>query len=157
MAYYTALVAAWNNATQPPPGVTGTALTALTTVQKLAVVNAWTVIGSPKPAILSPSKILNQIVFADLAALTQIQISQLTLLLAGSSVDASSNTPIRLGIQALFAGKATTLANLGALVAPFDAPVVPWCLANGYPMSQSNGIGGLVMMDLDAQHAGGLV
>lgn len=118
MAYYDALIAAW-------PSLNGT------TAQKLAAANAATV-SSPKKAILEPSAILNSIVFADLAALTQLQVSQLTLLLSGTTVDASINTPIRLGIQALFAGKTTTLANLGTLVAPYDNAVIPWWQANGY-------------------------
>lgn len=137
MAYYTALTTAWNGA-QPPAGVTGTALTAgMTTAQKLAAVNAWTV-AAPKAAILSPSQILNAVVFADLAALTQLTLTQLTLLLAGSSVDASIGTPIRAGIQAIFAGKTATLANLGALVAPFDNATALWTLANGYPPLNAN-------------------
>ena len=126
MAYYTALIAAWNGATQPPTGVAGTALTGLTTANKLIAVNGWTVAGEAQKAILIPSTILNAILFADLAALTQLQVTQLTLLLAGSSVDASSGTSIRAGIQALFASKATTLANLAALVAPFDSPKILW-------------------------------
>lgn len=133
MAYYTALITAWNGAPQPPSGVTGTALTGLTTANKLAAVNGWTVAATPQKAILSPSSILNAVVFADLAGLTQLQVTQLTLLLQGSSVDASSNTSIRIGIQTLFAGKTQTLANLGALVAPFDTPPpAPWWQGNGY-------------------------
>jgi hypothetical protein len=134
MAYYDTLISAWNGGTQPPAGVTGTALTAqMTTAQKLAAINGWTVTGASKPAVLSPSQILNAIVFADLAALTQLQVSQLTLLLAGSSIDASVGTPIRAGIQALFAGKTTTLAQLGTLVAPFDSPTISWTSSHGYP------------------------
>lgn len=49
MAYYDALIAAWNGATQPPAGVTGAALTGLTTAQKLAAVNGWTVVGPNVP------------------------------------------------------------------------------------------------------------
>ena len=46
MGYYDALVAAWNGATQPAAGVTGTALTqGMTTAQKLGAVNGWTVPG----------------------------------------------------------------------------------------------------------------
>ena len=130
MAYYTALIAAWNGATQPPTGVTGTALTGLTTANKLVAINGWTLAGIAQKAILDPSHILNAIVFADLAGLTQLQVTQLTLLLAGSSVDASAGTSIRAGIQALFAGKTTTLANLAALVAPFDSPKIPWWSAS---------------------------
>lgn len=137
MSFYTALTAAWNGGTQPPTGVTGTALTGLTTTAKIAAVNAWTV-SSPKAAILTPSQIINAIVFADLVALSTTQLQQLTLLLSGASVDASINTPIRAGIQALFATKTTTLANLGTLVAPFDNATALWTAANGYPTLNAN-------------------
>jgi hypothetical protein len=132
MAYYDALIAAWNGATQPPAGVTGTALTGLTTAQKIAAVNAWTVAGSVTKALLAPSDILNAVVPADLASLTQLQVLQLSMLLSGALVDASQGTSIRAGVQNIFAGKTQTLANLGALVAPFDSPKAPWWQANGY-------------------------
>lgn len=46
MAYYDALIAAWNGATTIPAGVMGTAFVAGdTTAQKLAKINAWTVLG----------------------------------------------------------------------------------------------------------------
>lgn len=121
MAYYDALIAKWATLT---PG---------TTAAKLIQINAATVTGPAIKAILTPSSILNAIVFADLAALTQLQVTQLTLLLQGDSVDVSPGTSIRVGIQALFSGKATTLANLGALVAPYDSPSVSWWSINGYP------------------------
>jgi hypothetical protein len=126
MAYYDALIAKWST-------LTGT------TAAKLAQINALTVPGPAQKAIISPSQILNAIVFADLAALTQLQVTQLTLLLQGSSVDASAGTSIRTGIQALFAGKTTTLANLGALVAPFDSSTMPWWQGNGYPRAFDSG------------------
>lgn len=129
MAYYDALVAKWATLT---PG---------TTAAKLAQINAITVTGTAVKATLTPSSILNAIVFADLAALTQLQVTQLTLLLQGSSIDASPGTSIRTGIQALFAGKTTTLANLGALVAPYDTPSIPWATAT---IAQNGG--GLVAM-----------
>lgn len=121
MAYYDALVAKWATLT---PG---------TTAAKLAQVNALTVTGAAQKAILSPSAILNAIVFADLAALTQLQVTQLTLLLQGSLVDASAGTSIRAGIQALFAGKTQTLSNLGALVGPYDSPTILWWQSASYP------------------------
>lgn len=120
MAYYDALIAKWATLT---PG---------TTAAKLAQLNAVTVAGSAQKALIAPSAVLNAIVFADLAALTALQVSQLTLLLQGGTIDASAGTSIRAGIQALFAGKTTTLANLGALVASFDSPTIPWGRANGY-------------------------
>lgn len=122
MAYYDALIAAWPQLT---PG---------TTAVKLAQLNALTSpTGVPRKSILTPSSILNAVVFADLASLTALQVAQLTLLLQGGSVDASANTPIRTGIQALFAGKTQTLTNLGALVSAYDTPVMPWWQFAGYP------------------------
>lgn len=129
-----ALIAAWNSVTQPPAGVTGTGLTAgMTTQQKIDAVDGWTVaVAGHLPALLTPSQILNAIVFADLATLTQLQVLQLTLLLSGTTVDVTSGTIIRAAIQALFAGKTTTLANLAALVAPFDNPTQPWWQSVGF-------------------------
>ena len=126
MAYYTALITAWNGATQPPTGVTGTALTGLTTANKIIAVNGWTIIGPSIPAIFSASTILNACVAADIASLTTAQVTLLTLMLSGGEVDGSKNTTVRAAVQAIFAGKTTTLANLGALVAPYDSPVIPW-------------------------------
>lgn len=95
-------------------GMTGTAAaTSLNTTNRPAPVQR---------VKLAPSAILNAIVPADLAALTQLQTLQLSLFLAGSEVDASIGTTVRLAIQTLFAGKTTTLNQLGALVAPFDTP-----------------------------------
>ena len=67
MAYYTALIAAWNSGTQPPAGVTGTALTALTTAQKVAAVNGWK-ITVPLPCIIPSYSIYNVIVPAEFTA-----------------------------------------------------------------------------------------
>jgi hypothetical protein len=127
MAYYTALINAWNSATQPPAGVTGTALTGLTTAQKLIAVNAWTVAGPAQKAIISVNAIINAVTSTDLLALTVTQLQVMTLLLAGGgSVDASPGTTVRAVFQSIFASKTTTLANLTALVAPFDNPMIPW-------------------------------
>ncbi len=116
MSYYDPLIAKWATLT---PG---------TTQQKLAQLNALTVQTlSQGKALLNPSDIINAIVPADLAALTQLQVLILTLLLSGSQIDASKGTTIRAAFQTLFAGKATTLANLLALVNGVDAPVtIPW-------------------------------
>lgn len=132
---YAALVSAWNNATQPPPGVTGTGLNAgMTTAQKLAAVNAWTV-PNPQPAILNVTAVLNAIASADFLALTTSQIGQMQLLLqAGGDgiVNASPGTTVRAVFQSIFAGKATTLSNLLALVSPYDNATQLWVTANGY-------------------------
>jgi len=119
MAYYDALIAKWAT-------LTGT------TQEKLDQINTLTVPAPAKKALLSPTDIINACVFADLAALTQLQVLQLSLLLSGSTVDASPGTPTRLGIQALFNGKSATLANLGALVAPYDNPTQLWYQSVGY-------------------------
>lgn len=117
MAYYTALINEWNTVTTNNPGWSA--------AQKMSYINSLTV-SAPQKAILTPSSILNACVFSDLAALTQLQVSQLALLLAGSNVDASAGTSIRLGIQTLFSGKTQTLSNLAALVAPYDNATIPW-------------------------------
>lgn len=142
MSYYDALVTKWGT-------LSGT------TAAKLSVINALTVqTAAQGSVVVIPSQIINAIVFADLAALTQLQVSQLTLLLAGGSVDASKGSSIRAGIQALFAGKTQTLNNLAALVAPSDAPVtLPWWQA-----TVAQGGGGLSspVNDADLKSAGGL-
>lgn len=121
MSYYTALITAWSTLN---PG---------TTAAKLVQANAAVVpTGVPVKCLLAPSQILNACVPADIASLTTAQVTLLSLLLAGSSVDASQGTTVRIGIQSIFAGKTTTLAQLGALVSPFDAPTIPWWQANGY-------------------------
>lgn len=142
MAYYDALITKW--ATLMPG----------TTAAKLAQINALTVPkGSPNPAILTPSQILNACVSADIAALTTAQITLLTLLLQGGTVDASSGTTVRAGIVAIFTGK-PSLTNLAALVAPFDSPTIPWWQA-----AVAQGGGGLSgpVSGGDLAGAGGLV
>lgn len=157
MAYYSALITAWNNASLAsgatlPAGVTGSLLTGLTTAQKEAAVNAWT-LPSPKPAILTPSAILNAIVPADLAALTTAQVTLLTLCLQGSTVDASKNTTIRAAIQAIFSGKTTTLSQLNALVAPYDNATMLWVTAT---IAQGGAGLSSTVTDADLTAAGGL-
>lgn len=132
MAYYDALVAAWNGSPSPPAGVTGQTLVGQTTANKLARINAWTVPTGAKQITLPPSQILNAIVPADLAALTTAQVSLLTLLLSGAAVDVSVGTTVRAAIRTIFAGKTTTLNQLAALVAGADAPTQLWWKANGY-------------------------
>jgi len=141
MAYYDALVAKWAT-------LTGT------TQSKLAQINALTVAGAvPQKALLTPSQILNACSFAELATLTQLQISQLSLLLQGSSIDASVGTNVRAGVSAVLAGKTASLAGLAALVAPYDTPALPWITT---PVAAGGGglTGPVSMNDLAA--AGGL-
>jgi hypothetical protein len=83
MAYnYANLVTAWNGATQPPTGVTGAALTGgMTTAQKLAAVNAWTVVGAvPTSFFITGTQLLNCINWTEFAALTAQQQSNLLAL-----------------------------------------------------------------------------
>lgn len=129
MAYYTALISTWGT-------LSGT------TASKLAQINALTVAGDPQPAIIPVNKIVNAIAPADLLALTTNQLLTLQLILFGNtSVDGSPGTTVRLVFQQIFTGKTVTLAALGALVAPFDTPQIPWWSA---PISK--GGGGLVAM-----------
>jgi glucose-6-phosphate dehydrogenase assembly protein OpcA len=74
-------------------------------------------------------------------------------LLQGSQVDASVGTTVRAGVVAVFNGKATTLAQLGTLVAPFDTPTIPWWQA-----TVAQGGGGLTgtIGPADLAAAGGL-
>ena len=83
MADYTALINAWNNATQPPTGVTGTALTGLTTANKIIAINGWTVTGTVPSSILTTGdKLINCINYAEFKALTAQQQSNLLALCA---------------------------------------------------------------------------
>lgn len=69
--YYAALVAAWNNPTQPPPGVTGAPLTAsMVTEDKILVVNAWKVSGAiPASFTTTGAEMLNCIDWGEFALL----------------------------------------------------------------------------------------
>lgn len=119
MAYYDALAAKW-------------ATLVGSTQSKLTQINAATV-AAPIPAILNVPDVVNAISPADYTALTQLQLLQMQLLLGGSgTVNASPGTTIRAVFQSIFSGRATTLANLSALVSPFDNAAQSWWSANGY-------------------------
>lgn len=136
MAYYTALVAAWNGATQPPSGTSGTAITGgMTTAQKLAAVNGWTVTGSiPTAIMVSGSQVANCIDKTEFLALTaQKQSNILALcnspgLLLGGSAN-TSHLLVGLLLDAFAPGGAT----MTALTALATSSVQPWWQANGYP------------------------
>ncbi len=132
MAYYDALISVWTAG--KPAAATGATYAANAAIAtKLTAINTWTVAqGSPNRAWLAPSDILNAIVPADIATMTQMQVLVLTMLLSGTAVDASQGSTIRAAALNIFAGKTTTLANLAALVAPYDSPTVLWRSANGY-------------------------
>lgn len=99
-------------------------------VQIAAAVNAKTV-STPQLAMLNVPDVVNAIQPADYTALTQLQLLQMQLLLGGAgTVNASPGTTIRAVFQSIFAGKATTLANLLALVSQYDNATTPWVLVN---------------------------
>ena len=122
MAYYDALVTKW-----------ATLGSSQTTQQKLDSLNSLTLQSStPLPLVIPPSAIINAIVPSDLATLPSSRVAIMSLLLSGSAVDVSKNTTIRAGLQNIFSGSSTTLANLAALAASYDAPMQSWAQQNGY-------------------------
>lgn len=155
MAYYDALIAAWNSVTQPPAGVTGTGLTGLTTANKLIAINGWTVTGSvPTSFFTTGAALLNCLDKTELQALTAAQRLEILTMcavpgqIAGGSANASRGAPGL--ILAYFNVAGATIANLTALA---KAVTQPWASANGYPLAQ-NGGGGITAVDL--ANAGGL-
>ncbi len=130
IAYYAALVAAWNSATQPPTGVSGMGLTVgMTTAQKIAAVNGWTVSGSV-PAVLSVTgvQLLNCINYAEFKALTAAQQQNLLLLcvndgllLGGSAETAQMADGMILDYFTNHSGP-----TIIALTALAQAAVTPW-------------------------------
>jgi hypothetical protein len=137
---YTALIAAWNSATQPPAGVTGTALTGLTTAQKLAAVLAWTTTGAAIPMVIPTYKIYNVIDTTEFSALTTTNQQLVRDILGMGTVDASPGTSIRTRMLAIFAAGTATRTALTALAVPFDTPTVKWADKNGYSAITLNDI-----------------
>jgi hypothetical protein len=154
MAYYDALIAAWNNPTQPPPGVTGAPITSgMATQKKLDTVNAWTVTGAiPTSFYTDGAEVLNAIIWGEFKVLTQAQQNTILNMLAiqGRLLSGTDNVTHMVPgmILEFFPGGTATRANLIALAKAITAT---WCKANGYPEAQ-NGGGGLTM--IDAQAAG---
>jgi len=139
MAYYDALIAAWNNASPAtgatlPAGTTGSLLNGLTTAQKLAAVNAWTFTGSV-PTVLSTSgaQLLNCINWTEFAALTAAQQTNLLMLCSvnGLLLGGSAETAFIADgmILAYFNHAGPTIAALTALA---QATVQPWWQSAGY-------------------------
>lgn len=121
MAYYTALIAAWNSTTQPPVGVLGTALNAtMTTVQKINVVNAWTVSGSvPASIFVNGNQVANCINFPEFNALSTTAQNLVLMMCAipGQLLGGSANTTKLVPgiIIANFTAGSQTIAALTAL------------------------------------------
>jgi len=152
MAYYDALIAAWNGATQPPSGATGTPITGgMTTTQKIAAVNSWNVTGAiPTNFFTSGAEVLNCINYAEFKALTAAQQTNLLAMLSipGPLLGGSANTSIiTLGmILDLFTAVGPTRIALAALA---KAVTLTWCKTNGYPDAQKGG-GGITQIDATA-------
>lgn len=133
MAYYDALVTAWNGATQPPTGVTGAALTGgMTTLQKITAINAWTVLGAAIPMLLPSYKIYNAIVPSEFQALTATQQQLIRDIISQGTVDGSASGNARAVMLQIFGVGTTTRTNLVNLAKLYDTPAVAWWSANGY-------------------------
>jgi hypothetical protein len=144
MAYYTALINAWNSATQPPTGVTGTGLLGGdTTAQKLAKVQAWTVTGTaPSTFYITGVQIANCINWVEFAALTAAQQLNLLTLLnqPGGMIGGSAQTAqLAAGmILAYFTNHAgPTVTALTALAQGIVQPFWSYAGLNG-PISQTD-------------------
>lgn len=131
MVDYTALQTAWNSGTQPPVGITGTALTGLTTANKLAAVLAWTTTGAAIPMIVPTYKIYNLIDLTEFTALTTGNQQLVRDILGMGTVDGSAGTSVRARLVAIFPSGITRTA-LNALAATYDSPTVNWAGKNGY-------------------------
>jgi len=139
MAYYDALIAAWNNPTQPPPGVTGTALTpTMTTDQKLTAVQNWTMVGPAVPMIVLATEVYNLINLTEYNALIAANQTAITNLLSMGTLNASQNTSVRSRFIAIFPSGTQTFTALSNYAKQFDTPQIPWWIANHYN-AQING------------------
>src|SRR5271170_3317624 len=136
MAYYTNLINAWNNVTQPPPGVTGTGLTGLTTANKLIAIKAWTVIPGSIPSTLYTTgvQIANCINWTEFNALTPAQQQNLLLLCLqpGLLLGGSANTAFLTDGMLLAYFTNHSGPTILALTALAQAAIEPWWQANGY-------------------------
>jgi hypothetical protein len=154
MAYYDALIAAWNNPTQPPPGVTGAPLTSgMTTQKKLDTVNAWTVTGAiPTSFYTTGDAMLNCIDYNEFKALTQVkQTAILNMLCVTGPLLSGTANSARIVPGMMLDNFPAGSVTRTAMTALAKATTRTWCAVNGYPEAQ-NGGGGLTM--IDAQAAG---
>ena len=153
MAYYTALITAWNASSASPgampSGVAGTSLNGLSTTAKLAAVNAWTQTNTiPSTIYATGAQVANCINWAEFAALTAQQQQNVLLMCnqTGQLMSGSAQTSHLLPgmLVAYFPLAGPTIAALTAFA---SAQVLLWWQANSYtsPISKN---------DLDA--AGGL-
>jgi hypothetical protein len=135
MAYYTNFINGWNSATQPPSGVTGTALTGLTTANKLAAINAWTVTGAvPTVLNVTGAQVLNCINWTEFNALTAAQQQNILLLCAvpGQLLGGSSNTAFMVDGMLLAYFTNHSGPTILALTALAQSTSQPWWQFSGY-------------------------
>lgn len=125
MAYYDALIVKWSTLN---PG---------TTQQKLDQINSLTV-SAPiaGKVIVSREDILAAIVPAELAALSGLQMQQLTFVCGSDKIDISSTSLARAVLQLIFGSGTTTRNNLIALNNSSSSPSIPWWRAT---VSQGGG------------------
>jgi hypothetical protein len=156
VAYYTALINAWNSATQPPTGVTGTGLTGLTTANKLIAINGWTITGVvPTSFYVTGNQLLNCINWSEFAALTATQQANLLALcqVPGQLLGGSANTAFI--VDGMFLSCFTNLSGptITALTALAQGTVTPWWQAS--VANNGGGLNGPVNAN-DLVAAGGL-
>ena len=136
MAQYTNLIAAWNGATQPPTGVTGSPLLGGdTTAQKLAKVQAWTVTGAVPTTLYSTGpQLANCINYAEFKALTATQQANLLALCnnPGPLLGGSANTAFLVDGMILDYFTNKSGPTILALTALAQATVQPWWQYAGY-------------------------
>lgn len=165
MAYYDALVAAWNSTTQPPANVTGTGLSSsMTTAQKLAALNGWAVAG---PNVnVNVSAVVGYLgLNGKLSALAKYAASPPATAagVAGQELLAIINCPNAPAFQTsnptvyqTIEGMLTTLAgDANSGISSTDVTNLLALAATTVPWWQANGYGRPISMD-DLTAAGGL-
>jgi hypothetical protein len=153
MAYYDALIAAWNSVTQPPAGVTGSGLLAGdTTAQKCTKINGWTMAGAATKMLVQATDVYNLIVLSEYNALSAANQTAVNNLLAMGVLDASPGTTVRSRFIGIFPSGTQTFAALSNFAKGFDAPTQDWCYINNYPTHGINGPGNISVSD--ANNAG---
>ena len=142
--YYATLVADWNLSSASsgamPSGVAGTSLFGLTTTDKLAAINAWTVTGTiPTTYYVTGSQIINCINYAEFESLTAPIQQQLMSLFAtpGQLLGGTANTAY-LTVALVVQNFPNNGPTINCLSAAAKALVEPW-----YIVPAKNSGGGL--------------
>jgi hypothetical protein len=154
VAYYDNLIAAWNSATQPPAGVTGSGLVAGdTTAQKVAKINGWTMVPTVPAGTLVPAwELYDNIVVTEYDAAPAASQAIVNNILAMGNVNCASGSNARRRLLAIFPSGTTSNTNLTSLFGSVYTPQHDWCSVNGYPTHGINGPGNLSVSD--ANNAG---